>query len=180
MITRQERCGMNVLHSQQGAALLIAVLILLVLTVIGVYAVTTSTLETKIAGSERVLQESFQAADGGTDYGRRVITLFIEQQSPLDSLPDITVQPNEDVFRAEILGADTGDEPFMQAEIGRCGVEVWINRLMVEETPGYSAEFGKSASEKQTAIYYAVDSQSTSQFGGGRSEIYATYRKIVE
>ncbi len=55
-------------HSQEGAALVIAVLILLILTVIGVYAVTTSTMDTKITGYQKVHVEAFYAADAGLDY----------------------------------------------------------------------------------------------------------------
>lgn len=56
------------LDSEQGAALLIAVLILLILTVLGVYAVTTSTLETKITGFHKWHVEAFYAADAGLHY----------------------------------------------------------------------------------------------------------------
>jgi hypothetical protein len=56
------------LNSERGAALLIAVLILLILTVLGVYAVTTSTLETKITGFHKWHVEAFYAADAGLDY----------------------------------------------------------------------------------------------------------------
>jgi Tfp pilus assembly protein PilX len=56
------------LNSERGAALLIAVLILLILTVIGVYAVTTSTLDTKITGFHKWHVEAFYAADAGLNY----------------------------------------------------------------------------------------------------------------
>lgn len=56
------------LQSQEGAALIIAVLILLVLTVIGIYAVTTSTLDTKITGFHKWHVEAFYAADAGLYY----------------------------------------------------------------------------------------------------------------
>jgi hypothetical protein len=56
------------LNSEHGAALLIAVMILLILTVIGVYAVTTSTLETKITGFHKWHVEAFYAGDAGLDY----------------------------------------------------------------------------------------------------------------
>jgi hypothetical protein len=56
------------LHAQEGAALVIAVMILLVLTVVGIYAVTTSTIETKITGYHKWHVEAFYAADAGLDY----------------------------------------------------------------------------------------------------------------
>jgi Tfp pilus assembly protein PilX len=164
---------------QRGAALVIAVLILLILTVVGIYAVTTSTLETKIAGSERVLQEAFHAADGGVDYGRHVIELFLAEQNP--TLPSgATVEPNATAFRQEILGEVTGGSPYVDAEIGKCDVEIHVDRIKAEEATGYSSEFGAPASEKQMTIYYLVDSKSTGQIGGASSQIETNYRRVVE
>jgi hypothetical protein len=68
MIALREKITIPGISSQDGAALLIAVLILLILTVIGVYAVTTSTLETKITGFHKWHVEAFYAADAGLDY----------------------------------------------------------------------------------------------------------------
>jgi hypothetical protein len=170
-------CGLN---QQEGAALIIAILILLILTVVGIYAVTTSTLETKIAGSERVLQEAFTAADGGVDYGRQVINLFLTQQNPMDSLPShVSVEPNETDFRKEILGADTSGSPYVDAEIGKCDMKMEIDRIKAEEPPGFSGEFGAPASEKKTTVYYKIDSTS-SGIAGASSEIEATYRRLVQ
>lgn len=177
MIAKRKRIGVSGLPSQEGAALIIAVLILLILTVVGIYAVTTSTLETKIAGSERVLQEAFHAADGGIDYGRRVINLFLTEQNP--TLPSgATAEPNTNDFREEILGADTSGSPFVDAEIGKCDMRIAVDRIKAEEPPGFSGEFGAPASEKQTIVYYNLDSTS-SGIAGASSEIEATYRRLV-
>ncbi len=54
---------------QSGTAIIMAILILLVLSVIGVYAVSTSTVETKITGQERGFQEAFYTADSGEPIG---------------------------------------------------------------------------------------------------------------
>ncbi|MCJ7547769.1 MAG: PilX N-terminal domain-containing pilus assembly protein [Deltaproteobacteria bacterium] len=55
--------------SQRGTAIIMAILILLVLSVIGVYAVSNSTVETKITGQERGFQEAFYTADSGDPIG---------------------------------------------------------------------------------------------------------------
>ncbi len=68
MIALREKIKIFAINSQDGAALLIAVLILLILTVLGVYAVTTSTLDTKISGFYKWHVEAFYAADAGLDY----------------------------------------------------------------------------------------------------------------
>jgi Tfp pilus assembly protein PilX len=166
------------LQQQEGAALILAVMILLVLTVLGIYAVTTSTLETKIAGNERVLKDAFYAADGGIDHGRYVISLFLFQQNP--ALPSgASVEPNTTAFRNEMLGTDTSGSPSVQTRIGNSDMNIHVDRIRAEEPPGFSGEFGAVMSEKRTTIYYAIDSVSHG-IAGASSEIQATYRRAVQ
>ena len=63
----------NFADDEKGSVLLIAVLILVVLTVIGISAITTSTIEIQIAGNEMLYKTNFYAADGGTEVGRELI-----------------------------------------------------------------------------------------------------------
>jgi hypothetical protein len=58
--------------SQHGTAIVMAMIILMVLSVIGIYAVSTSTVETKIAGVEQGFQEAFYTADAGEPIGTYV------------------------------------------------------------------------------------------------------------
>jgi hypothetical protein len=55
-------------ENERGVALVMAVMILLILTVIGIYAVTTSTMETKITGFHKLHVTAFYAADAGASY----------------------------------------------------------------------------------------------------------------
>jgi Na+-transporting methylmalonyl-CoA/oxaloacetate decarboxylase gamma subunit len=179
MKAMRKRIGVFCLPSQEGAALVIAVLILLVLTVIGIYAVSTSTFETRIAGNERVLKDAFYAADGGIDYGRRVISLILNNQSlptgPTGANPD-----DEDKLNKEIRGFEVIDEPdrYVHPEIGNSSMDINLDRIKVEEPPGASHEFGGVVSEKQTSIYYRIDSTSTG-LANASSEVEATYRHVI-
>ena len=170
------------LQSQQGAALIVAIMILLLLTILGIYAVTTSTLETKIAGNERVLKDAFYAADGGIDCSRMVIALFITQQNP--TLPTDTSVNDETNFRKEVLGFASIDPlPYVNFDYDYTGtststVKIDINRVRAEEPPGYSGEFGAPVAEKQTCIYYAMDSVSQG-IAGASSDIDTTYRHVI-
>jgi len=179
MVALRKRLRLGGPQSQQGAALVMAIMILLILTVLGIYAVTTSTLETKIAGNERVLKDAFYAADGGIDCGRMVVALFLTQQNP--TLPSRTSVNNETDFRNEIIGsAVINPLPYVDTYNGNSDTTVKINvdRIKSEEPPGYSGEFGAPVSEKQTLIYYAIDSVSTG-IAGASSEIDATYRRVL-
>lgn len=55
------------LGDQKGIALVVALIILLVLTLIGFAAVSTTSYETRIAGNERVYNNAFYASDGGIE-----------------------------------------------------------------------------------------------------------------
>ena len=57
----------NRLKDQKGMALVVALIMLLVLTLIGLSAVNMSTYETNIAGNERVYNLAFYTADGGIE-----------------------------------------------------------------------------------------------------------------
>ncbi len=53
--------------NQKGVALVIALMMLLILTLIGINAVTTTTFETSIVGNQRIYNTAFYGADGGLD-----------------------------------------------------------------------------------------------------------------
>ena len=58
----------NNLKNQKGVSLVIALLILLVLTLLGISAISTTTFETNIAGNERLYNRAFYTSDAGVDY----------------------------------------------------------------------------------------------------------------
>jgi len=65
------------LGNQQGASFIIALLILLVLTLIGINAINTSIFETNIAGNERLYNNAFFVGDAGIDYFYGTCNAFI-------------------------------------------------------------------------------------------------------
>ena len=56
------------LNNEKGTALLIAVVFMLLLTIIGFSAITTSTFEIQIAGNDKISKMVFYAADSGISY----------------------------------------------------------------------------------------------------------------
>jgi hypothetical protein len=57
------------LNNQRGVALVIALIMLIVLTLIGLSSIGTSIFETKISGNERFSSSAFYAAEGGLEDG---------------------------------------------------------------------------------------------------------------
>ncbi|MBM4324073.1 MAG: hypothetical protein FJ115_10980 [Deltaproteobacteria bacterium] len=57
----------NILKQQEGMALVIALVMLLVLTIIGINAINTTVFETSITGNQRIYNTAFYSGDGGID-----------------------------------------------------------------------------------------------------------------
>jgi hypothetical protein len=60
----------GMIKDQTGAVLVIAAIMLLVLSVIGIYAMGSSIIETKISGQKKFYDAAFNDADGGVAYVR--------------------------------------------------------------------------------------------------------------
>jgi len=61
--------GKNILINEKGVALIIALMMLLILTLIGISAISTTTFETSISGNERVGTDAFYASEAGIQIG---------------------------------------------------------------------------------------------------------------
>jgi hypothetical protein len=59
----------NGLRNENGVAIIIALIMLLILTFIGISSITTTTFETNISGNERVGANAFYASEAGFHVG---------------------------------------------------------------------------------------------------------------
>jgi Tfp pilus assembly protein PilX len=59
----------SVFKNEKGVALVIALIMLIILTFIGISSISSSVFETKISGNERVGSSAFYAAEGGVNVG---------------------------------------------------------------------------------------------------------------
>ena len=70
----------SAIENQRGSALVIALLMLVVLTLIGISATTTTTFEMQIATNDKLFKSAFYAADGATEMCGEVIEQNIEDR----------------------------------------------------------------------------------------------------
>ena len=68
-----------ILRDQQGVSLVIALLILLLLTILGISAISTTTYETNIAGNERLYNDAFYSAEAGVDYFFGTVPTYVSR-----------------------------------------------------------------------------------------------------
>ena len=59
---------MKLLNNQKGAVLVIAIIMLLILSIVGIYAMGSSIIEVKISGQKKYYDAAFNDADGGVRY----------------------------------------------------------------------------------------------------------------
>jgi len=76
----KEKMGKNALRSESGVVLVVALLLLLVLSLIGIISISTTSFENIISGNERAASAAFYAADGGVEAG-------VEQLPKPDPIP---------------------------------------------------------------------------------------------
>jgi hypothetical protein len=74
------------LNNQQGAALIIVLIVMAVLTLVGLSAINTATVENKIVGNERIYQENFYLAESCVNEAAQKIESETNSDNLLPSL----------------------------------------------------------------------------------------------
>jgi len=70
----------SILKNEKGSALIIALIIMTLLTLLGIAATTTSTIETQISSNDRLYKMAFYNADGGVETSKELLEQNIEQR----------------------------------------------------------------------------------------------------
>jgi hypothetical protein len=197
MIVMQKRINYFASGSQQGTALIMSILILLVLSVIGVYAVSTSTVESKISGVERGLQEAFYTADSGEPIGVALTkTILQEDTATVSALgqPWSAVINDGDSFLSEIYNnaanRDWDEDIDSTGDNNNLGLPSYvqllvdIDRLEAHHMAGGGVEFAAGyegiglGGGGDVGILYAVDSRGIYSMRGAESELHAGYLHV--
>lgn len=77
-------------ETQSGAALVVGMVLLIVLTLLAVTAMRTSTLELQMAGNTQFEQNAFQAAEAGLERAMGGAELVLDDQVAVHDLPETT------------------------------------------------------------------------------------------
>ena len=98
------------LRNERGSALVVALLMLVVLTLIGISASTTTTFELQISGNDKLYKMAFYQADGGTEAGAELIEQNIEERDwnkvdgsgDLDPTTGTTIDDSNPYYRGNL------------------------------------------------------------------------------
>lgn len=187
--------NVSILRSEKGIVLVVSLLLLLVATVVGITALSTSTTNVMMTGNQLLSERAFAAADSGifvtdpiiddTAYNRAVSSIYT-------TAPALVPDPTD--FIDEITGAlvmDSDDpitSPDIQYTLGAGAtaitVSVDVDYLYSALAAGSAIEFasgyegmGKGAGAGGVEIYYAVLSVGQGTLGS-ESEVCSLYKYV--
>lgn len=178
------------LESERGIALLTGMLLLLILTVLGVAALTVTGLEIRTAGYASSTEAAASAAESCVGTAVNVIQQTIDQSKVpvgLGGFVPIPVPSNAmaTTLEQEILGQSdnnldaTNTAPNMVQTVGNYVVNGDIDRLYARPKAGGSLQFAAgnegAGNEGAIDIYFRVDCIATNVASGTSSRVTAVY-----
>jgi hypothetical protein len=184
MKAKEMKLSFKKLRDEEGSIMLVALFILVILTLIGIMATTTSEIEIKIAGNDKFHKIAFHHADSGVFSTPKLIsTSFDSGAEPPPS--GFAYLGTSGTFYREIMGFDPHDAARdIRFTLNGLNVDVDVNRIGKVTLPGGSTEFGTGAeglgggSSGGIGILYGMDS-----LGEGPSDslsnVDAVYRKVI-
>jgi hypothetical protein len=193
----------RLLGSDRGVALVFALVLLLVVTIIGSSATLTSQIDLKLSGNTKVIRTSFYVADGGIMLSPKVISRIItdrdlpaHSQTPLLTYDDWARLGEDPVLLKKVMGFamdseyqdaddDTADVTMDQGTLGNMAVD--LTRVATRYLSGGGVEFAAGtegvgvAGASSAAIYYRLASTGTvgTEPKTTSSDIVAQYRKVA-
>jgi len=156
-------------QSSRGSALIVTILVLLLLTVIGIFAVSTSTVEMRISGIDREWREAFYTGDSGGSVGMHVVREILHE------VPSSVADLDPPWDNASVINADlfSGTSPELYTD-GR-NPDTPESEPPDVKSQGDSANLGLSA---DTQLRVDIDRLNACQLAGGGTEFAAAYEGL--
>jgi hypothetical protein len=178
---------LKVTRNEEGSALVVALLILVFLTIIGITATKTSEVEIQIAGNERFHKVAFYNTDSGIYAVPKIISACIDNDAEADlSAVTASYVGTAGTFYREVMGFDAWDlQRDVNFPLNAFNVDVDVNRAGIEHIAGGGVEFatgaegiGVGSAGGGVAVIFDLDSLGDGP-GNSESNIVAGYRKVL-
>ena len=158
----------QIINNESGVALIFALMMLLLLTVIGISALTNTDLETSIAGNHKAYKMTFYAADAGNEISKELIEQAIDgrwQNDATGTRPVGQVTVKEEAFWLKTdLGTTQPDSTNYDATLD-------FGRGSTYMVFGANTELSSGGAVQMAAGYEGVGKGAA---GGGAQLIYDT------
>jgi hypothetical protein len=187
---------MNIhIQNESGSVTIIAaVLILVIVTLVGLSAMDTTTVELQIASNDQRSRIAFYNADSGVYGTPKIISRIVDTSDPVGIAAEAgsiaagvtwDVTSDQDIFFDQVMGYDDYD-PVTDVTMGQGGfsTQVDVQRVRSRVLTGGGAEFASGAegigvgATGGVAVYYQLNSRGQST-RGAVSNVIANYRKVV-
>jgi Tfp pilus assembly protein PilX len=176
--------GKTLIRNEEGTVLIIALLMLVLLTVIGISASTISNIEVQVAGNEKFYKIAFYAADGGTEAGSELLEKNIEVRtfpSQPYTLPSSTVTVNDSNFWSQVT-QPSGNTATVGLPVGAVGLKIWGNSQLssggaIQLIAGYEGK-GKGSGGGGAYTVHNVRSMSSSVAASGAT-VEVLWRHLI-
>ena len=191
------------MNNQQGVAMLTVLLIMVMMTVLGISALTVTGLENRMAGFITSMEGGTVAAESCLGIGVNIIQQTIDPYVGAGSIPasfksDVLTAgvpgpvpaANADLLRQEIMGQSdnnndfpdgNGESPNINQTIGAFTVKGDIDRLYIKGTPGSGMQqfagyegTGNSAANS-ASIFYRIACVARNNATGTLARVEAVY-----
>jgi len=174
-------------QDEEGSILVVALLIMVLLTMIGVWGSTTTESEIRMARNETFYKRAFFNADSGVYATPKLISAAFDGGSGDPDLSGTAMSyvGSTNTFFREIMGYDAHDPEYeVMFSLEDHLVEVDVERLGQENLVGASAEFAAGAegigtgSSGGVGILYQMNSRGMGP-ANAATTVTAVYRKVV-
>jgi hypothetical protein len=171
-------------HGEDGSVLIVALLIMVLLTVVGLSVTRTTDIDIQIAKNDQFHKTAFFNADSGVYTTPKLISLCMDNSAE-QNVANISYLGTAGTFYREIMGYDVHDAASdIQFSLGVFAVNVDVNRTGQQNLAGGGVEFASGAegvgvgSGGGVAIFYDMDSLGNGP-SNSESNVGAVYRKVV-
>ncbi|MCA1795019.1 MAG: pilus assembly PilX N-terminal domain-containing protein [Desulfobacteraceae bacterium] len=186
--------NLSVIDNETGSAMVLALIVLAALTIIGIFSINTSTIETQIDTNDRLHKMAFYEADGGTEVAREMIEQNIActpagfQTEPL-TIGSLVVENKDFAFSenapAATYPSDTQRDMQFPADDTQphTNIVVFGNTQLstgsaLQMAAGYEGK-GKGAAGGGGRIVYNVHSKHENPARSSSSHIRTVYRHMI-
>jgi Tfp pilus assembly protein PilX len=181
-------------RGEQGFVLVVALLALLVVTVLGVLALSTSTTEVMVAGNTRLREMNFSGAESGLEISDPTLRFIVYNQptSQAECPNYSSIVSNCATLATELRSGPAFDgdlpanNPDLQLPLGSMTVRVDIDYMFPAQLAGSSIEFasgyegiGMGAGSGGIEVYYRVNSVSSDNANLGSEAILGGVYRYV-
>ena len=169
----------RILKNEDGTVLIIALMILVMLTVIGISASNIANIEIQIAGNEKFYKTAFYAADGGSEIGAELVEKALETRG-LTTSGSVTVD-NSDFWSQ--TAAPTGDDvTISNVAGGQVGLKIYGNSALssggaIQLIAGYEGK-GKGAGGSGAYMVYDIDSRASTP-PNAQAAVHTRWRHMI-